>query len=146
MYSQILFALWASIPVTLAQAITIAQTGLDDDPGNFDAAFAMQFLYLPPGSGNPLEVNNATLQAPANSSGVFSQGPWGMQSGAILTTGAVSGASYIPGASSNQCTDNQGRGNPFCGVNSYDAAVLTMNVTLAANYSGITSTLVYASK
>lgn len=144
MYSKILFTIWVSIPAILAQAMTIAQTGADDDPGYSDAAVAIQFLYLP--SGNPLELDNATLQAPADSSGTFFQGPWGMQAGAILTTGAVSGASYTSGASSNQSTDNQGGGNSFCGTNSYDAAVLTMNVTLAANYTGITSTLVYASK
>lgn len=138
MYLPISFTTWVSIPAVFAQAMTVASPVND---GYSISGFSIQYLNLP--YGNPLELNNGTLQAPANSAGTFLDGPWNMEVGGILTTGAARGASW-PYA--NQSTDNHGEGNPFCGVNSFDAAVLTMNVTLATNYSGLTSTLVYASK
>lgn len=138
MFFPFLFSIWVSIPAALAQAITVASPVND---GYSISDFSIQYLYLP--YGNPLELNNGTLQAPANSSGIFLNGPWNMEGGGVLTTGAVIDASW---PYTNQSTDNHGEGNPYCGENSFDAAVLTMNVTLATNYSGLTSTLVYASK
>lgn len=138
MYSVFVLTLWACVPVVCAQAITVAEA---DNDGNFLSSFAIQALFLP--LDNPLDLNNATLLAPAGSSGTFLNGPWGMDTGAILTTGSVTGASY---PSSDQSSNNNASGSIFCGANSFDAAVLTMDVKIAANYSGITSTLVYASK
>lgn len=138
MISTFLLSLWAFIPAVCSQAITVAQANSD---GNFIGSYAIQALFLV--SENPLDPGNSSFQGPANSSGTFLNGPWGMDTGAILTTGLASGASFT---SANQSTNNSAPGSAFCGANSFDAAVLNMNVTLSANYSGITSTLVYASK
>lgn len=138
MLPRLLLVLWTLATGTLAQAITVVQANTD---GISLGSSAIEALFQ--ASGNPLDLSDARFQGAANSSGSFLNGPWGMESGSILTTGLVSGASF---PSANQSVNNQAAGSVFCGSDSFNAADLTMNVTLSEGYSGITSTLVYASK
>lgn len=135
-------ALLTSAVSSQAGAITVVSPSND---GTILAGFALASIYNI--SDAPLSIVDAKFQGGTSSSGIFSNGPWNMLDGTLLTTGmAVSAASGVAPAG-NQSTNNNATGSPYCSSdNSYDAAILTMDVNLVAGYTGVSSTLVYASK
>ncbi|UZP39405.1 hypothetical protein NXS19_007221 [Fusarium pseudograminearum] len=92
-------------------------------------------------NGPGLTLVNWELRAPADSLGTFTDGPFGIGNGGILTTGQASGA--MPGGDGN--VDNGGDGaDVFCGLGSTNAAVVYAGVTPGAGYNGIRIEFVFA--
>ncbi|EKJ74566.1 hypothetical protein FPSE_05316 [Fusarium pseudograminearum CS3096] len=92
-------------------------------------------------NGPGLTLVNWDLRAPADSLGAFTDGPFGIGNGGILTTGQASGA--MPGGDGN--VDNGGDGaDIFCGLGSTNAAVVYAGVTPGAGYNGIRIEFVFA--
>lgn len=80
------------------------------------------------------------------SSGTFVNGPLGLNNGTILTTGLAPSA--IPG-STKLSTINNVAGSSLCtstlgAANTFDAAVLTLSVTLPVEFQGITADFIFA--
>uniref|UniRef100_A0A4E9DP09 Uncharacterized protein n=1 Tax=Gibberella zeae TaxID=5518 RepID=A0A4E9DP09_GIBZA len=92
-------------------------------------------------NGPGLSLVNWDLRAPADSVGAFTDGPFGIGNGGILTTGQTSGA--MPGGDGN--VDNGGDGAiAFCGDGSTNAAIVYAGVIPGAGYNGIRIEFVFA--
>ncbi|KAF5239996.1 hypothetical protein FAUST_4580 [Fusarium austroamericanum] len=92
-------------------------------------------------NGPGLTLVNWELRAPADSLGTFTDGPFGIGNGGILTTGQASGA--MPGGDGN--VDNGGDGlADFCGANSRNAAIVYAGVIPGAGYNGIRIEFIFA--
>lgn len=135
-------ALFASVVSSHWEAITVVSPSND---GTALAGSAIAPIYNI--SDAPLSFLDAKFQGATSSSGIFTNGPWNMLGGAILTTGmAVEAASGVVPAGT-QSTNNNAIGSNYCSPDqSYNAAVLSIDLNLASDYVGLSSTLVYASK
>jgi hypothetical protein len=81
--------------------------------------------------------------AASTSAGTFTDGPFGIGSGAILTTGQVVNAN--PGRT--PFNGNLGPGSPFCGgTDSFSAAILTVDVVTLPGFDGILFEFILASQ
>lgn len=97
------------------------------------------------GSGGLL-VTGSSFAGGTTSSGTFVNGPLGLNNGTILTTGLAPSA--IPG-STKLSTINNVAGSSLCtstlgAANTFDAAVLTLSVTLPVGFQGITADFIFA--
>lgn len=137
MRSLTLLATAALIPAIWAVAPTLVSV----ENGPYMATWATRYTTDPQLT---YTSGTGTFVGPANSSGTFYQGPWGMEMGALLTTGALDSASDAATAG-DQSTDNLAAGSSACG-DSFDAAALTIPLVLEEGYSGISTTMVYASR
>ncbi|KAF3759912.1 hypothetical protein M406DRAFT_75293 [Cryphonectria parasitica EP155] len=103
------------------------------------ADIALAFIYELPNA--PLALSGGSFDGAANSSGAFTNGPWNMTGGALLTTGLVIDATLH----GNQSTNNNFNGSEQCGSDSFDASTLAMSVVVGEGYSGLTATLAFVS-
>ncbi|ESU15120.1 hypothetical protein FGSG_08257 [Fusarium graminearum PH-1] len=93
--------------------------------------------------GQGITVLQASFSGAAVSSGLFSDGPFGIGSGAILTSGSAVGA--LPGG--DHYVNNGAPGSDtYCGPNTFNAALLTVDLFLDPTYSGIRVEFIFASE
>lgn len=102
-------------------AITITTTS--------DAATLAAAIF----NGAGITFSSASYAGAAIAAGTFTDGPFGIGSGAILTSGSATGAQVGGSGGGN----NGFSGSQFCGYNSFDASVLTVNVNVEAGYNGV---------
>ncbi|KAF9771735.1 hypothetical protein IL306_010612 [Fusarium sp. DS 682] len=95
-------------------------------------------------SGPGLSLVNVPNQiAPAGSVGTFSNGPFGIGSGGIVTTGAASGAD----GGSLQVDNGGGSQTDFCGGTGYtNALAIVAQLQLDTGYNGITVEFIFATE
>ncbi|TDZ33932.1 hypothetical protein C8035_v000673 [Colletotrichum spinosum] len=94
-------------------------------------------------SGPGITVSSASYSGAEAASGTFTAGLGGIGSGALLTSGSAVGA--LPGG--NLYVDNGAAGSAtYCGANSFNAAILSVTISLGAGYSGVQVEFVLASE
>lgn len=94
-------------------------------------------------SGPGITILQASFSGASVSSGTFSDGPFGIGSGGILTSGAAVGA--LPGG--DHYVNNGAPGsNTYCGSNTFNAAILTVDLFVNPTYSGIEFEYILASE
>ncbi|KAG8671082.1 hypothetical protein FPOAC2_04402 [Fusarium poae] len=112
------------------QAFSITETG---------DANALASAIFGPG----IEILGATFSGASQSSGTFVDGPFGIGSGAILTSGLATGA--LPGGNKN--VNNEAPGSvTYCGSGSSNAAVLRVEFFVYPAYNGIRIEFIFASQ
>ncbi|KAJ4170439.1 hypothetical protein NW754_006577 [Fusarium falciforme] len=89
-----------------------------------------------PGSGITLLSGSYTGASVA--SGTFSDGPFGISSGTILTSGRADGAT-VPGS------DNDNAQPGYMGGNTFDAAVLSLDISISPPFTGFELEFAFAS-
>ncbi|KAM0366275.1 hypothetical protein ACHAO7_011461 [Fusarium culmorum] len=93
--------------------------------------------------GQGITLLQASFSGAAISSGSFSEGPFGIGSGAILTSGSAIGA--LPNG--DHYVNNGAPGSDtYCGPNTFNAALLTVDFFLDPTYSGIRVEFIFASE
>lgn len=97
------------------------------------------------GAGGLL-LTGSSFAGGTSSSGTFVNGPLNLDNGTILTTGLAQSA--IPG-STVLSTINNVPGSALCtstlgSASTFDAAVLTLSVTLPVGFQGITANFIFA--
>ncbi|RYC95453.1 hypothetical protein BFJ63_vAg1738 [Fusarium oxysporum f. sp. narcissi] len=93
--------------------------------------------------GNGISVISASFTGASDSSGTFTDGPFGMGDAAILTSGAAVGA--LP--NENHYVNNGAAGSAtYCGGLSNNAAILTADVMLIPGFGGVRFEVVMASE
>ncbi|KAM6505836.1 hypothetical protein FSOLCH5_014012 [Fusarium solani] len=94
-------------------------------------------------SGPGITIIQASFGGASVSSGTFTDGPFGIGSGAILTSGAAVGA--LPGG--DHYVNNGAPGSDtYCGTNTFNAAILTVDVLVQPGYAGIDFEYILASE
>lgn len=93
--------------------------------------------------GQGTTVLGATFSGASVSSGTFADGPFGIGSGAILTSGAAVGA--LPNG--DHYVNNGASGSSdFCGPNTFNAAILTVDFLVDPALNGVRVELIVASE
>ncbi|KAJ4108929.1 hypothetical protein NW765_003807 [Fusarium oxysporum] len=93
--------------------------------------------------GNGISVISASFTGASDSSGTFTDGPFGMGDAAILTSGAAVGA--LPNG--DHYVNNGAAGSAtYCGGLSNNAAILTADVMLIPGFGGVRFEVVMASE
>jgi hypothetical protein len=93
--------------------------------------------------GQGITVLQASFSGAAVSSGVFADGPFGIRDGVILTSGAAVGA--LPNG--DHYVNNGAPGSSdYCGPNTFNAAILTVDIFLDPTYSGVRVEIILASE
>ncbi|KAI7769124.1 hypothetical protein LZL87_000671 [Fusarium oxysporum] len=93
--------------------------------------------------GNGISVISASFTGASDSSGTFTDGPFGMGDAAILTSGAAVGA--LPNG--DHYVNNGAAGSAtYCGGSSNNAAILTADIMLIPGFGGMRFEVVMASE
>ncbi|KAL6918197.1 hypothetical protein FSST1_009692 [Fusarium sambucinum] len=93
--------------------------------------------------GQGITILQASFSGASVSSGTFVDGPFGIGSGAILTSGSAIGA--LPGG--DHYVNNGAPGSDtYCGSNTFNAALLTVDIFLDPTYNGIRVEIILASE
>ncbi|KAL7754767.1 hypothetical protein ACKLNR_015437 [Fusarium oxysporum f. sp. zingiberi] len=93
--------------------------------------------------GQGITILQASFSGAAVSSGTFADGPFGIGSGGILTSGAAVGA--LPNG--DHYVNNGAPGSDtYCNANTFNAAILTVDFFLNPTYSGVRVELILASE
>ncbi|KAH6991968.1 hypothetical protein EDB82DRAFT_553856 [Fusarium venenatum] len=93
--------------------------------------------------GQGITILQASFSGASVSSGTFADGPFGIGSGAILTSGAAIGA--LPNG--DHYVNNGAPGSDtYCGSNTFNAALLTVDIFLDPTYNGIKVEIILASE
>lgn len=93
--------------------------------------------------GEGIIILQASFSGAAISSGIFNDGPFGIGSGAILTSGAAVGA--LPNG--DHYVDNGAAGSSvYCGPNTFNAAILTADILIDSSFSGVRVQAILASE
>lgn len=80
-----------------------------------------------------------------NAVGTFTNGPLGLASGGILTTGgSIDASGYQPYSLS--IDNDAGASQAYCGADSQDAAVLTVDIEVQQGFNGVEVEFVLASE
>ncbi|KAJ4249690.1 hypothetical protein NW757_007718 [Fusarium falciforme] len=94
-------------------------------------------------SGPGVTILQASFSGATVSSGSFTDGPFGIGSGAILTSGAAVGA--LPNG--DHYVNNGAPGsNTYCGANTFNAAILSVDILVGVGYNGIDFEYIVASE
>lgn len=137
------------LPLSLLVLRASAQAATFVSPTH-DGVYLADYALAPSHSTSNIALSliNATFQGATDAAGSFTSGPWGMAGGALLTTGLAMDAGRETSAIGTQSNDNKADGSRYCSseCESFDVATLSMEVRLAPGYSGISSTLIYATK
>jgi len=121
-------ALWA---ILLSQSLAINVLPSNDANAVAGAIF-----------GDGIEVLTAIFEGTGGSGGLFTDGPFGIGNGGLLTSGLASNTP--PGHSNN--IEHNSPGSSFCGGSStYDAAVLTADIFIEPGNDGILVEFIVAS-
>ncbi|KAL6411630.1 hypothetical protein AUP68_05346 [Ilyonectria robusta] len=93
--------------------------------------------------GNGLTILSSSFSGASVSSGTFADGPFGIGSGGILTSGTAVGA--LPGG--DHYVNNGAAGSDtYCGAATYNAAILTVDLFLNPTFNGINFEYIMASE
>ncbi|RSL98684.1 hypothetical protein CDV31_012469, partial [Fusarium ambrosium] len=93
--------------------------------------------------GTGITILQASFSGAAISSGTFTDGPFGIGTGAILTSGAAVGA--LPGG--DHYVNNGAAGSDtWCGPNTFNAAILTVDILVQPGFSGVEFEYIVASE
>ncbi|RFN52112.1 hypothetical protein FIE12Z_3664 [Fusarium flagelliforme] len=93
--------------------------------------------------GDGITILNAQFSGATISSGIFNDGPFGIGSGGILTSGAAIGA--LPNG--DHYVNNGAPGSDtYCGANTFNAAILTVDILVDAGFSGLRVEAILASE
>ncbi|KAJ4123004.1 hypothetical protein NW768_009996 [Fusarium equiseti] len=93
--------------------------------------------------GDGITVLQAAFSGAAISSGTFTDGPFGIGNGGILTSGAAVGA--LPNG--NHYVNNGAPGSDtYCGPNTFNAALLTVDILVGTGFSGLRVEAILASE
>ncbi|KAH0548130.1 hypothetical protein GP486_008141, partial [Trichoglossum hirsutum] len=130
-YTQKLAAA-ASIVLTGASALTVTPSGDANKLAN---------AILGPG----LTLISASFQGAASGSGTYTDGPLGIRDSAILTTGDALHPNPPSSEGTTQNLPGFARCDALSGGTSFDAAVLTLEVSLQEGFPGFFSQFVFAS-
>jgi len=122
----------AAVAITGASAVNITPTG--------DATTLANAL-LGPG----LTLVSAEFKGDPAGSGTFTDGPLGIKNSIVLTSGNVLHPNEPSSEGTEQNLPGFGRCDDLSGGDSFDAAVLTLQVKLEAGYPGFYSQFVFAS-
>lgn len=94
-------------------------------------------------NGLGVTVVGATYQGAAGAAGTFTDGPFGIGNGGILTTGTAVGAL----AGGDHYVNNGVAGSAtYCGPSTFNAAILSVDINVQAGYTGILVNLILASE
>ncbi|KAM0426529.1 hypothetical protein ACHAPT_008221 [Fusarium lateritium] len=94
-------------------------------------------------SGSGITILNAQFSGSAISSGTFTDGPFGIGSGGILTSGAATAAL----AGGDHFINNGAPGSDtYCGPGTFNGAILTVDLLLGPTYEGISFAYIVASE
>ncbi|KAF4989014.1 hypothetical protein FDECE_14837 [Fusarium decemcellulare] len=94
-------------------------------------------------SGPGITILQAAFSGAAQSSGTFTEGPFGIGNAGMLTSGAAVGA--LPGG--NHYVNNGAPGSDrYCGPNTFNAAILTVDFFINPTYNGIDVEFIMASE
>ncbi|UPK99639.1 hypothetical protein LCI18_010574 [Fusarium solani-melongenae] len=107
--------------------------------GSNDANVLANALFSGPG----ITIVQASFSGAAVSSGTFTDGPFGIGSGAILTSGSAVGA--LPNGD-HYVNNGQPGSDTYCNVNTFNAAILTVDVVVGVGYNGIDFEYIMASE
>lgn len=89
-------------------------------------------------------VDASWIKHAAESAATFGDGPFGIGDGGMLTTGFAIGALEWLGW--NDIVDDAGSSPVYCGPNSFDAAVLSVDITVEPGYHGVEMQFILASE
>ncbi|KAG7413798.1 hypothetical protein Forpe1208_v008342 [Fusarium oxysporum f. sp. rapae] len=92
-------------------------------------------------SGPGVTVVSGSFSGSSMAAGTFSNGPFGIGSGIILTSGSAAGA--LPGGDGYVANGAAGS-NTYCGANTFDGAILTMDIDVDAGFNGFLVQLILA--
>jgi hypothetical protein len=93
--------------------------------------------------GNGITILSASFSGASVSSGTFVDGPFGIGSGGILTSGAAVGA--LPNG--DHYVNNGAPGSStYCGENTFNAAILTVDLLVQVGFSGLRVEAILASE
>lgn len=107
------------------------------DPGTVANAIFTSGVNVVSASWNP-EFNERAM-------GTFTNGPLGLASGAILTTGGSQDAAAYQAYSLN--IENGGGASPdYCGQDSMDAVVLSVDIEVQQGFNGVEVEFILASE
>ncbi|KAJ4181514.1 hypothetical protein NW755_011051 [Fusarium falciforme] len=94
-------------------------------------------------SGPGVTILQAAFSGAAVSSGTFTDGPFGIGSGVILTSGAAVGA--LPNG--DHYVNNGAPGSDtYCGTSTFNAAILSVDIFVGVGYNGIDFEYILASE
>ncbi|KPM43909.1 hypothetical protein AK830_g2619 [Neonectria ditissima] len=103
-----------------------------------DASVVGNALFSGPG----ITFLQGSFSGASGAIGTFTNGPFGIGDGAILTTGEAVGAEL----GGNTFVSNDAPGSDYCGSNSYDGAVLQVSFSLDPGYNGLQFEYILASQ
>lgn len=93
--------------------------------------------------GQGTTILGATFSGSSASSGTFTDGPFGIGSGAILTSGAADGA--LPNG--DHYVNNGASGSAdYCGPSTFNAAILSVDFFVDPAFNGVRVELILASE
>lgn len=93
--------------------------------------------------GQGTTILGATFSGSSASSGTFTDGPFGIGSGAILTSGAADGA--LPNGDHYVNNGASGSAN-YCGSSTFNAAILSVDFFVDPAFNGVRVELILASE
>ncbi|KAH7209938.1 hypothetical protein DER44DRAFT_864616 [Fusarium oxysporum] len=93
-------------------------------------------------SGTGVVITSASYQGATDASGTFTNGPFGIGSGGIFTSGSASGAA--PGGNTQVANGAAGSAT-YCGSNTFDGSLLTVDLVISPGYNGLLIQLILAS-
>ncbi|RSL74269.1 hypothetical protein CEP53_000355 [Fusarium sp. AF-6] len=129
MKSAGILTLWAAL-VHQCLGFSVTQSG--------DATTLANAIF-----GTGITILQASFSGAAISSGTFTDGPFGIGTGAILTSGAAVGA--LPGG--DHYVNNGAAGSDtWCGSNTFNAAILTVDILVQPGFSGVEFEYIVASE
>ncbi|RGP67346.1 hypothetical protein FSPOR_6106 [Fusarium sporotrichioides] len=93
--------------------------------------------------GQGITITQASFSGASVSSGTFADGPFGIGSGAILTSGSAIGA--LPNG--DHYVNNGASGSDtYCGSSTFNAALLTVDILINPTYNGVRVEFILASE
>ncbi|CUS14688.1 unnamed protein product [Tuber aestivum] len=132
--------------LTFAALFATAVSGLAVTPTGDANTLAQAILGSSPG----IKLVSASYAGSPDSSGTYTDGPQGIRSAAVLTSGDA--VDTIGAGTESDISKAKGTaGSTLCsalagGSSSYDAAVLTMNVELLSGFTGFFTEFIFASE
>jgi hypothetical protein len=117
--------------LSVCQAFTIDRTN--------DAATLAYAIF-----GEGITIINSMYTGASVAAGVLTDGPFGIGTAAILTTGSTDGAATTTG---DRYVNNGAPGsNMYCGGNTFNGALLKAQISVDTGFNGIRVELVIASE
>lgn len=104
-----------------------------------DANVLANAMFTGPG----ITIVSASYTGSAASSGSYIDGPFGISTGAILTTGTAVGA--LPNGD-HYVNNGQPGSSTYCGPSTFNAAILSVDILVGVGYNGLNFEYIMASE